>query len=140
MNISNCARCGREFEVVNRLHKFCSYSCRRPKIPLIYRFVYPDGRSYVGSAADGRYRGGHFGRSNERLQVAFEQYPPKTWTYEVLEWLPPGCSERERRVAEQRHIIALQSWKPEFGFNADLPAGTDFLSRAALESLPKTDG
>jgi hypothetical protein len=56
-------------------------------------------------------------RSNSRLLDAFEQYPPESWFYEVLERLTPGCSYRDRREAEQRHIDLLRSWDPEAGFN-----------------------
>jgi hypothetical protein len=35
----------------------------------------------------------------------------------VLEKLLPGCSERELREAEQRHIDRLRSRTPELGFN-----------------------
>jgi hypothetical protein len=31
--------------------------------------------------------------------------------------LPPGCSKRELREAEQRHIDRLSTWSPAAGFN-----------------------
>jgi hypothetical protein len=34
-----------------------------------------------------------------------------------LERLPPGCSRRTLREAEQRHIDRLRSWAPDLGFN-----------------------
>jgi hypothetical protein len=86
--------------------------------PAVYRFVSPDGRSYVGSVSDYRNRAANgIYRSNERLEAAFEQYPPESFVFEILERLSPGCSERELRKAEQRHINRLRSWKPESGFN-----------------------
>jgi hypothetical protein len=56
-------------------------------------------------------------RKNARLLIAYEQYPPETFTYEVLERLVPGCSERDLRKAEQRHIDRLRSWSLDTGFN-----------------------
>jgi hypothetical protein len=83
--------------------------------PAVYRFICPDGRSYVGAVGDCRKRGG-IQRSNVRLLAAFELHPPKTWTYEVLERLTPGCSTEALREAEQHHIDRLRSRLPEFGF------------------------
>jgi hypothetical protein len=65
---------------------------------------------------DSRGRG-DIQRSNARLLAAFELHPPETWTFDVLERLPPGCSTQARCEAEQRHIDRLRSWLPEFGFN-----------------------
>jgi hypothetical protein len=56
-------------------------------------------------------------RSNARLKAAFKQYPPETFTFEVLEQLPRGRSEQELRAREQHHIDRLRSWSPDFGFN-----------------------
>jgi hypothetical protein len=139
-NIKTCV-CGRTFEAVDRMHKYHSPDCRRAKQPLVYCFVCPDGRRYVGSAADGYYRGnGRIGRTNKRLLEAFKQYPESTWTYVVLERLPLGCSERELRAAEQHYINVLETWKPEFGFNVALPDADGFiggLSREYLARLPR---
>jgi hypothetical protein len=88
------------------------------RAPIVYRFICPDRRSYVGGVSDGPKRVDHgIARSNPRLEEAFAQYPPETWTYEILEWLSPGCSKQELWEAEQRHIDRLQTWSPEFGFN-----------------------
>lgn len=92
------------------------------KAPVVYRFICPnpDGRSYVGGVSDGRKRPDiGIARSNSRLEEAFAQYPPETWTYEVLEQLPSDCSRQARLEAEQRHIDRLQTWSPEFGFNIE---------------------
>jgi hypothetical protein len=83
---------------------------------VVYRFVRPDGRSYVGAVGDSRRRGS-IQRPNVRLLAAFELHPPETWAFEVLERLPPGCSIPALREAEQRHIDRLRSWLPEFGIN-----------------------
>jgi hypothetical protein len=91
---------------------------------VVYRFVCPDGRSYVGGCINinGRPRTIH--RSNKRVQAAFKQYPCETWTFEILERLPVGCPECELREAEQRHIDRLRTMEPEFGFNVDAAIGT----------------
>jgi hypothetical protein len=86
--------------------------------PAVYRFVCPDGRSYVGSVSDCRKREARgIARSNPWLKAAFERYPPDTFTYEILERLPRGCSIEQLREAEQRHIERLRSWDQERGFN-----------------------
>jgi hypothetical protein len=85
---------------------------------VVYRFICPDGRSYIGSASDSRNRFNNgIARSNLRLAPALKQHPPETWTYEILEELKPGCSVRELREAEQRYIDRLQTSLPEYGFN-----------------------
>ena len=92
------------------------------RFPLVYRYMSPDGRSWVGSVQDGRRRNAYgICRSNAWLEEAFRQYPPETFTYEELEWLPPGCAEEKLRAAEQRYINRFHSWAREFGFNI-LPA------------------
>jgi hypothetical protein len=112
-----CCACRRVFDFSNGQSKFCP-ECQLAKFPIVYRFICPDGRSYVGSVADGRNRiSCGISRSNSRLLAAFEQYPPESWVYEILEQLPPGCSERKLRNAEQRHIDRLRSWDPAVGFN-----------------------
>jgi hypothetical protein len=113
-----CCACGRSFDSPYKRSKFCSPECQRAEFPVVYRFVCPDGRSYVGAVADGRRRSDHgVARSNSRLLDAFKQYAPENWTYEVLERLKPGCSWQDRRAAEQRHIDRLRSWDPDVGFN-----------------------
>lgn len=96
---------------------FCSPRCRSAPAPAVYRFICPDGRSYVGSVSDNRKRAEQgIQRSNPYLLAAFEKHPPESFKYELLELLPPGCSERKLRTAEQRHIDHFQSWSPD-GFN-----------------------
>jgi hypothetical protein len=85
---------------------------------VVYRFICPDGRSYVGSVSDSRNRFNNgIARSNSLLIAAFEKYPPEIWTYEILEELNPGCSIRELREAEQRYMELFASLTPEHGFN-----------------------
>ena len=86
--------------------------------PAVYRYICPDGRSYVGSVADHRKRSRYpIKRKNERLAEAFKTHPPQTWTFELLEELPPGCLVHELRCVEQSHIDRLRSLMPEHGFN-----------------------
>lgn len=110
--------CLRRISVGDRLRKLDKGKVDKLAASIVYRFLSLDSRSYVGSVQDGRKRADEgIGRSNQRLEAAFTQYPPETWVYEVLEHLPPGCSEQTLREAEQRHIDRLRSWLPEFGFN-----------------------
>jgi hypothetical protein len=92
-------------------------TCRSPGV---YRFICSDGRSYVGSTYDltARPKKG-LARNNTHIKAAIEKYPPETWQFEVLEQFPAGCSERELRAAEQRHIKRLGTLDPECGFNID---------------------
>jgi hypothetical protein len=114
MSERSCCICGRLFAPSNRQNKYCR-ECRRGG-SIVYRYICPDGRSYVGAVAyDGHLRNAHgIKRSNARLLDAFKQYPPATWTFEVLERRPLEYSLRE---AEQRHIDRLRSWDPAAGFN-----------------------
>ena len=110
-----CIACGKPMSI--GLHPNCKY-CDACSAPVIYRFVCPDDRSYVGSTSyprDRNLRG--LERSNSWLLEAFEKYPPETWSFEVLEKLPYGCSREEMFDAEQRHIERLGSWMKELGFN-----------------------
>lgn len=118
LRVRHCKACGDGF-VSHHGRMYCSDVCLfGARAPAVYRFVCPDGRSYVGAVSDCRKRADNgIARSNTRLVVAFEQHPPETWTYEVLEHLPPRCSKRELHEAEQRHIDRLRSWDPAAGFN-----------------------
>jgi len=85
---------------------------------VVYRFIAPDGRSYVGAVRDGRNRAKHgIARTNQRLEEAFRQYPPETFRSEILEEVPGWPSRDELAKAEQRHINRLRSWDPKYGFN-----------------------
>jgi hypothetical protein len=135
-----CKVCGRSFEASPR-RRICSPECRNGRAPAVYRFVCPDGRSYVGAVGDSRNRAKQkIARSNSRLLTAFEQYPPETWTYEVLERLPLGCSKRDLREAEQRHIDRLRSWAPDVGFNivSAVWEGDGPAQRAGRQSPPSS--
>jgi hypothetical protein len=118
LKVRHCKACGQGFISYSR-RVYCSDECRHgAPAPAVYRFVCPDRRSYVGSTVDWRNRTDNgLRRSNTRLIAAFEQYPPETFVFEILEHLAPRRSERELRDAEQRHIDALRSWDPQYGFN-----------------------
>ena len=112
-----CQACGESYYGHGR-SKYCSDACRKgARAAAVYRFVSPDGRSYVGSMKDCRNRAKKLWRSNERLKAAFLKYPPETFRYEVLEHLPRLTPVLEIRRAEQRHIERLHAWTPEAGFN-----------------------
>src|SRR5262249_6826781 len=62
--------------------------------------------------------------SNPRLASALTKYPAETWTFEVLQLLPPACAVSALRAAEQQqqqHIERLHTRDPKHGFNI-LPA------------------
>ena len=62
------------------------------KVPAIYCYTCPDGRRYVGGAANHHNRNKYgLGRSNPWINEASVTYSPETWTYEVLEELPPDA-------------------------------------------------
>lgn len=110
-----CKVCGKPFDPYNRRQLYCSPKCRDGN-PSVYRFVSPDGRSYVGAVRDISKRADHgIKRSNSRPLAAFEQHPPESFAFEVLEQLPYGCSDLELHKAEQRHIDRLRSYEPEMG-------------------------
>lgn len=115
----DCKTCGRRLPA--EYHggcRYCSEHCESYKAPAIYRFICPDGRSYVGSTPDHtkRLRYG-FARNNRRLAIALERYPEEQWTFEILQLLPPACSTRKLRQAEQRHMERLHTLLPAHGFN-----------------------
>lgn len=117
MKTINCKTCGQAFESWYEGQIYCSVVCS-VNAPAIYRFICPDGRSYVGSSCNITKRANYgIARLNVRLAAAFKQHSPETWTFEILESLTPGCSEQELRGAEQRHIDRLHSCEPDAGFN-----------------------
>jgi hypothetical protein len=97
---------------------YCSDAYRVAISPAVYRFICPDGRSYVGSRYDCREREEKgVSTSNTRLRAALEQYPADTWSYEVLQELPPGCPKRERLILEQFYIDRRATMDSAYGFN-----------------------
>jgi hypothetical protein len=114
-----CATCGQLFRTYRRGYQYCSIQCEVRPAPIVYRYVCPDGRSYVGFVGDGRDRDRKgICRTNERLRAAFEQHPPETWTFEVLERCALDVAMK-RCGSEQRWIDELGTWHPERGFNVD---------------------
>jgi hypothetical protein len=113
-----CPVCDRLFTMPMLRSVYCSAECYRLRAPAVYRFVCPDGRSYVGSRIDWPTRK-HKGitATNSRLAEALAQYPAETWTFEILQTLPASCPKADRYCAEQQHIDRLRSWDPAFGFN-----------------------
>jgi hypothetical protein len=117
MSLRACPSCGGA--VPARRRKYCGEDCRRQVG--VYRFVCPDGRSYVGSTHNLRIRPVNgLQRSNRRIAAALAKYPAETWRFEVLERLPPGRPFLEAIAAERRHIERLGTLNPEQGFNMRL--------------------
>jgi hypothetical protein len=51
-----CQVCGNPFPSPHKARGFCSPDCLRARAPVVYRYICPDGRSYVGSVSDSRNR------------------------------------------------------------------------------------
>ena len=93
-----------------RVQVYCSDDCRfGAPAPAVYRFVCPDGRSYVGSVKDYRNRAKKgLRRSNSRLIAAFEKYPPE-FVYEVLATAMFGAGAANSRAAAHRCLLLVGS-------------------------------
>jgi hypothetical protein len=132
-NPRQCVACGGRF-IPWRRKLYCSDACLRAPEPAVYRFVCPDGRSYVGSRADCRRRERQgIQPGNKRLAEALAIYPANTWTFELLQTLPAACLDEIRLRAEQHHIDRLRSWDPAHGFNLD-PADCNAASFGCKEA------
>jgi hypothetical protein len=130
---AECVACGVQF-TPGRRKRYCSKACRLAPAPAVYQFICPDGRCYVGSRADCRRRKREgVWPNNDRLRAALAIYPADTWTFEILQVLPAGCSNQVRLRAEQQHIDRLRSWNPAHGFNI-IPADCDVASPACREA------
>jgi hypothetical protein len=116
-----CVACGEPLPPGSNARRvYCPEICdhRRRPAPAIYRFVCPDGRCYVGHTGNHHIRDRHgLSCSNSWIAETIATHPLETWTFEVLEDLPPGCSKETLRRAEQHHIEQLRSFLPEHGFN-----------------------
>jgi hypothetical protein len=102
-----------------RPRKYCG-DCRTSPTVYVYRFICPDGRSYVGSNTSYSSKIRAFeglSRSNRRIKAISEIHPPNTWRFELLENLPLNCPYQEVLEAEQRQIDRLGTLDPERGFN-----------------------
>jgi hypothetical protein len=77
-----CPTRGQSFPKYRR-KKYCSDHCRIAKAPAVYRFVCPDGRSYVGSRLNikNRERDG-IGPQNLWLRKALKRHPPEAFRFE----------------------------------------------------------
>lgn len=111
-----CQACGTQFFPRTNAQKYCR-ECRLPS-PAVYRFINPKGMSYVGSTRYSKTRSVGLDRSNDRIRDAVEQFPPETWT-EILDELPPECSDQELRAAEQKWINKLGTLDPDRGYNVE---------------------
>src|SRR5262249_40278557 len=77
----DCLTCGRRLAAsYHGSCRYCSRHCRTYKLPAVYRWVCPDGRSYVGSTYNHELRLRCWGLkpSNSRLASALKKYPAQT--------------------------------------------------------------
>lgn len=130
MSDAICRACGGQFALWRRTLKYCD-GCRA-KSPAVYRYICPDGRSYVGSTWFSKLRPVNgLSRSNARIDAALKEYPAETWVFEIIELLPghsAGDVLHKTLEAEQRHIDRLGTLNPERGFNV--------VSALAADRLP----
>jgi hypothetical protein len=114
-----CRACGEQFVLWRRTLKYCD-GCRT-KYPGVYRYICPDGRSYVGSAWFLKLRPVNgLSRSNARIDAALKEYPAETRLFEILEvltGLAAGDIHHGTLAAEQRHIDRLGTLNPDRGIN-----------------------
>jgi hypothetical protein len=113
--MKRCIDCGARFKPPWRSPslRVCGKCC--PSNTAMYRWICPDGRSYVGSQMDIRGRQGRLGRNNVRLREALKIYPAETWRFEILERLEFYSDDQYER--EQYHIDRLRTLDPQYGFN-----------------------
>jgi hypothetical protein len=112
--------------------KYCAECCHQAAV---YRFICPDGRSYVGSTHNLRARAVKgLLRSNRRIKAVIQKHPPETWRFEVLERLPSRRPFQEAVKAEQQHIERLGTLNPEHGFNVYAAAGRAAERRSAASA------
>lgn len=125
---ATCPASGTQFVSRAYIAKYCRecrYTCCFNYSPAVYRFIAPNGMSYVGSTFYSKSRAIYgLQRSNDRLSAAQKKYPSETWCFEILERLPSKCSKRELREAEQRHIERFATLDPECGFNMNPAFGS----------------
>jgi hypothetical protein len=109
-----CVQCGEIFPDPGWNRRHCG-KCR-PFYTAVYRFICPDGRSYVGSREDCQWRERvGIKPSNARLRKALKKYPAHTWKFEIIEMLKYRSNNQYMR--EQYHIERLRTMDPRYGFN-----------------------
>jgi hypothetical protein len=132
MSAATCRACGAQFDRRHRRNYCNDCHCQTA----VYRFVCPDGRSYVGSTHDlGTRSVKGLLRNNRRIKAALEKYPPETWRFEILERLPSGRPFQEAVEAEQRHIERLGTLNPKRGFNVNAAVGGSVPGLRAQQAL-----
>lgn len=87
----------------------------------VYVHTSPEGKKYVGHGKgkpNKRWSSGHGYRNNKRFQADIDRFGWDRFTHDIV--LDELCIEEARKL-ERDTIIALESWKPEKGYNAYIP-------------------
>lgn len=110
----------------------------------IYRYIAPDGRSYIGKTGlqqGARAQQGAGYRSSSRFWNAIQQYGWETFKYQVLAVVPKNLPNAEKRACllESRYIKEYRTLSPLFGFNMrpkDAPKNYEKLSEVRKNVRP----
>jgi hypothetical protein len=88
-----------------------------PKVKIIYKITYPNGKIYIGS--DTAYNINYFGSANHELVASdftWEQQKDFIVRKEIL-WESEIASNSEVLNLEMKFIRDLEANNPEFGYN-----------------------
>ncbi len=87
----------------------------------VYVHTSPEGKRYVGygkGKPNDRFSSGHGYRNNKGFQADIDRFGWDRFKHEIV--LDGLCIEEARKL-ERETIIALESWKPEKGYNRYIP-------------------
>src|SRR4249920_2896580 len=84
---------------------------------IVYAWICPDGRKYIGAVSNGNDRSKRVERRNDRIAEALEKHPENTWKYELLARLPRSKATAYLHTIEQMYIDMYQTMDPRYGFN-----------------------
>jgi hypothetical protein len=89
------------------LRGFCSLDCRSQPAPAVYRFICPDGRSWVGSAGNVDGRGGGINRSKRRaVLLRLREHVRARAKYRRTLANPYADEDHQDLVAEHQDLVA----------------------------------
>jgi hypothetical protein len=111
----------------------------------IYRYIAPDGRSYIGKTglqqgARAQHNGVGY-RTSSRFWNAIQEYGWESFTYQVLAVVSKSLPDAERRACllESKFIKEYRTVSPRFGFNMrpkDGPKNYEKLSETRKNMRP----